>query len=255
VHRRAAVLLLLVAPTACATPPVTLQHRFEPGASRVYRVEVETDTVIDAGGIDRTERETLQAESRLDVLETGAAGATVRLTITPERRTLDGEVVAAPAAQSAEVVIAPDGTVREVRRIGGLTPEVAGTDPDELIALLGPPLPQGRVRVAQRWRTPLPDGGEQRGRVRSLRVVDGYDCAIVVLGTARRLERVRRAGGATVRLAGTETAATEIAFAFRDGFPVEVTTDAEARMQVLAGAVTGGDVVITTHTEIRLVQP
>jgi hypothetical protein len=55
-----------------------------------------------------------------------------------------------------------------------------------------------------------------------------------------------------LRLDGVEYASGEISFAFAQGFPVSVKSDAEARLAVSGAGGQGGGVVISTVTTLTL---
>jgi hypothetical protein len=57
-----------------------------------------------------------------------------------------------------------------------------------------------------------------------------------------------------LRLEGVEFAAGETAFAFREGFPVSVRSDAEARLAVSGGPAEGGGVVIRSTSVLTLLR-
>lgn len=252
-------LLLLV---ACSTPPIRLSPLHEAGQRRVYALAASTTTIFDAGAGPQRQHTELEARSAIEVLAVAAEGVTMRVTLTPSRYLLEGRETEAPGDQVVEVLVAPDGTVLEITSVGGVPADIVGTDLQELAPLLGAPLPTRRVRLGDTWneRLPPPEGaaqvgsGSQSGRVAALRVVGGYDCAIVSLATRRPLVRERSAGDQTVRLSGTETSATEIAFAFREGFPVRIHTVAEGRFTLQSGSLADAPVTIETVTDLRLVE-
>jgi hypothetical protein len=94
--------------------------------------------------------------------------------------------------------------------------------------------------------------GRQRGRIDALRRVEGYDCAVLELGTERQLARQFTVDAQPVQLTGTELSRATISFAFRRGFPVLIETDAEARFTV-SGAPDAGSVTIASETTLTLV--
>ena len=152
----------------------------------------------------------------------------------------------------------PTGRVTEVTTAEGTPREIEGADVEDLIPLIGPPAPARRVHLADRWtRSPLGSSSTPAGtveaRLAALRVVDERDCAIVSLSTRRPVSRRQTLGGVPLNLQGTEFAAGEIAFAFREGFPVTVRSDSEARLSIVGGP-PGSGVVIATKTAITLVK-
>lgn len=252
---------LLIA-SACATPPIVLTPSYEVGDARTYELEADAITTIDLGGGEQRQRTVLRARSVIEVIALDGEETTIRLTLTPTSFTRDGVEADPPARQRAELVVGPDGEVRSISSVGNVPADIIGADVQDLAPLLGTPLPEGRVRLGDTWTTPMPApsglpgarDGLERGRVSGARVVRGYDCAIVSLATRRPLVRERPVGGQTVRMAGTETSATEIAFAFRDGFAVEIHTTSDGIFDVGDGSFIGGTVTIASTTDLVLVE-
>ncbi len=195
----------------------------------------------------------LTAKTRLEVLKVDGEETTLRLTLTPRSFTRDGTAVTTPAEQRAELVAGPDGAIRRVLTVGGLPVDIAGGDISDLAPVIGVPLPIERVRLGQPLPRPTSSGTPPvyQGRVAGLRVIDGRDCAMIELGTRRPITRERDIGGSRVRLDGSESAHSSIAYAIRDGFAVSITTDAEGvfRLGSFDGAVT-----IVSHTTLTLAQ-
>jgi hypothetical protein len=94
----------------------------------------------------------------------------------------------------------------------------------------------------------------QNARLAAVRVIDGYDCGIVALSTRRPVARVREIADTTLRLEGVEYAAGEIAFAFREGFPVSIRSNSEARLAISEGPAAGGGVVIHSTSVLTLLR-
>jgi hypothetical protein len=83
-------------------------------------------------------------------------------------------------------------------------------------------------------------------------VLEDYDCAVIAVSGRRPVVRDRVIAGTPLRLAGIEFSASEIAFAFREGLPVSVKSDSEARLTISGGAAQGGTVTVATKTSIVL---
>lgn len=249
------VLLSLLA--ACATPEIRLEPHYRSGEVRTYRLTAEATIRIRAGGLDRRERTRLLATSRIEVLEATPAGARLRVRLQPERFERDGASADPPPGQEAVLAVGAAGEVTKVERVGGVPPELSGAEVEDFASLLGLRMPQGRVRIGDRWRFPVtgPGGrsGETRGRLAAVRIVGGYDCAIVAASVRRPIARDRALlGGVSLSLDGEEISATEIAFAFADGFPVRIESTGEATLNVSGLAGEGGTVEIATETQLDL---
>ena len=245
--------------TACATPTIRLTPSFAPGDERSYLLEASATTTIDIAGTTRQQRTRLRARSTVRILATTAEGTTMRLTLAPTTLELDDRGITLPGEQVAELLVASDGTIERITSVGGVSADIVGTDLQDLAPLLGTAMPVVPVEVGDRWTTTIepPEGeqlapGIQSGRVSALRVVQGFDTAIVSLATRRPLSRERTIGEQTVQLIGVETSSSEIAFAFREGFPVRISTIAEGNFDVGSGGVSAGTVRIVTDTEIVL---
>jgi hypothetical protein len=251
--------LTTIAFSACAAPEIRLQARFVPGEVREYRLVADADVRISAGGGSTVERTHLVASTKIEVKEVSNGTATLTLTVSPRSLERDGRSADPPAPQQIEMQVGPDGRVTGVTSAEGAPVALEAAEVEDLVPLIGPPLPTGRVRLASRWsRVPSgPDGlpaGIQRARLAALRVIDGHDCAIVALSTRRSVVRQRQISGTTLRLQGIEYASGEIAFAFREGIPVTVRSDGEARLAISGGAAAGGEVVIRTDSSLELVR-
>jgi hypothetical protein len=238
------------------------------GQTRTYELTAtaRTDAVI--GGQHRSETTTLRARSVIEVVAQTGDQTKLRLTLTPESLVRDRRPASPPPEEKAELVVGPDGAIQRILTVGGLPPQISGANIEDLAPLLGAPLPTDRVRVGTAWTrsipppvvqaqpggptpAPLPPGVEH-GRIEALRRVDGYDCAVVALTTQRAIVREQDIGGQAAQLAGTEVGSTETAFAFREGFPVTIRTEARATYDVVNGSVSGGTIVIDTDTELKL---
>jgi hypothetical protein len=241
----------------CAAPEIRLRARFVPGEVRDYRLVSDARVEIAAAGTATTQRTRLEATTRIAVERVEGGVATVLLTISPRRLVRDGRAAEPPAEQRLRLRVAPDGRVVGVETAEAVPVALGAADAEDLVALIGPPLPPGRVRLASRWRrVPVGEDGRpaglQEARLAALRVEQGRDCAIVALSTRRPVVREREISGTMLRLQGTEYAAGEMAFAFREGFPVRLGSDAEARLAIASGLGQGGSVVIRTTTALEL---
>lgn len=245
--------------SACAAPEFRLASRFAPGEIREYRLISDAAVTISAADQTSTEKTRLVARTRL-VVERGVVGGgtTLTMTITPERLTRDGTAVERPPEQQVRIEVARDGDIDSLTPLEG-TGELDAAEIEDLVPLIGPPLPGGRVHLTDRWSrelggVPGVPTGVQNARLAALRVIDGYDCGIVALSTRRPVVRENDVAGTTVRLEGIEYAAGEIAFAFREGFPVTIRSNGEARLAISEGPAAGGGVVIRSTTALTLLR-
>lgn len=245
---------------ACATPALRLAPAYRAGDARTYTLVARATTTIDVAGLGRHEQTELRAQSTLVTGATTDAGTSIRLTLTPTRFTRDGRALQVPLQQTAYLIVGPDGAARAVTNLGGTSP----VGIEELIPLLGIPLPAERLHIGQPWTrrtstdqtvgSPLP-AGVLRGRISGLRDVDGYACAIVSVAGTRPVQRTRDIAGQPVTLAGVEFSTTTIAYAFGEGFPIRLDSTAETTFAVSTPSSAGGSVTITATTSLRLVNP
>lgn len=249
---------LLIAFAACAAPEFRLVSRFTPGEVREYRVAADAMVTISAAETTTTERTRLDARTRLVVEQSTSTSTTLTMTITPERVTRDGKPVEAPPTQRIRIEVGAGGEIDRVTPVEG-TGQLDAAEIEDLVPLIGPPLPEGRVHLSDRWRRPLsvPSGAPaafQDARLAALRVIEGYDCGIVSLSTRRPVVREREIAGTVLRLEGVEYASGEMAFAFREGFPVTLRSNGEARLAISEGPAAGGGVVIRATTVLTLLR-
>jgi hypothetical protein len=218
---------------------------------RTYRLRSEATTTIRIGERPRVERTVLAARSTLEVLGAEGEEAIVRMMVAPQRLERDGVALTLPDEQRADLAVGPDGAVRRVTSIGGLPPDLGGGDLSDVVSLLGESLPGERLHLGSSWQRSV-GRADQRGRVTAFRVVGGYDCAMVIVGTRRPIVRDRTVRGQRVRAAGTEVGASEIAFALREGFPVEIRWSARAALRVTDGTASGTTLEIESRSELVL---
>lgn len=275
--RRATIvsLLLGILVSSCAAPKFDLRPRFLSGEVRVYRLTADATVSIAAGRAATSERSLLVATTTLRVEATSASGTTLTLTVSPRSLTRDGKASSLPAPQQIQIDVGPDGLVRQVTTVGSQPAPVASTDVEDLVPLIGPPAPPGRAHLGDRWTpsrpqptpsqsgspaasasaTPTPSSTStpvDEVRFAALRVIEDYDCAVIAVSARRPVVRDRVIAGRALRLTGIEFAASEIAFAFREGLPVSVRSDSEARLAISGFAAGSGTVTVATKTSILL---
>jgi len=256
-RRLGLLITLLLGLAACAAPELRLNSRFSPGEVRLYRVIADAEVTISASDLTTTERTRLEATTRV-VVEQVTPTTTLTLTITPVKLTRDGKPVDPPPEQRVVIEVGSDGQIDRVTPAEG-TGELDAAQIEDLVPLIGPPLPAGRVHLADRWTRPLPvasgtTGGIQEARLAALKVVNGYECGIVAISTRRPVVREREVAGTALRLEGVEYAAGEIAFAFREGLPITVRSNGEARLAISGGPAAGGGVVIRSNSVLTLIR-
>lgn len=271
-RRFVSLTLAALAISGCAAPEFRLVSRFSAGEERVYRVVAVAEVSIAAAELRSTETTRLEATTSIRVEQTDATGSTLLLTITPERFTRDGEPVDLPTEQRVRIQVHPEGQIGTVTPLEG-TGQLDAAQIEDLVPLIGPPLPGRRVHLSDRWSRPIrapvstptasptpsptptatTTAGTQNARLAALRVIDGYDCAVVALSTRRAVVREREIGGTVLRLEGVEYAAGEIAFAFREGLSVSVRSEGEARLAI-SQTTGGGGVVIRSNSVLTLIR-
>ncbi len=233
----------------------------------MYRLVADATVRISAGQASTSERSHLVATTTIKVDAVSDTSTTLTLTVTARSLIRDGKRADLPPPQQIQITVSPDGRVTSVTT-GGVQPTTLdAADVEDLVPLIGPPLPPGRVHVGDRWKrtaaepvssaTPSPSPspsatGTQEARLAGLRVVNGYACVVVTVTSRRPVVRERTIAGTPLRLEGLEFATSEIAFAFRQGLPVSVASDSEARLGISGSAAQGGSVVIATTTTITL---
>lgn len=270
---------------ACAAPEFDLRPRFRQGEVREYRLVADATVRISGGGNTTAERTHLLATTRLEVLETSSEATTLQLTIIARELTRDDKAAEPPGPQMIRLTVSSDGRISKVTTSGAAPADLSSADVEDLVPLIGPPVPPRRVHLADRWdaappaidasptpspgvtAAPLPSPttaatpsasptaeGRLEARLAALRVVDRYDCAIVALSARRPVVRERVISGTPLRLEGLEFSAGEIAFAFREGLPITVRSQSEARLGISSVAGRSGSVVIETTTSLTLVR-
>jgi hypothetical protein len=251
----AATLALTLA--ACSSPAVTLRLRYPVGKVRTYRVTATVYQKIDVATLHDEETIELEATSRVEVLDVGTGGATLKVTVTPVRLTRNGRKADLPAVQEVSVQVGEDGSIAGVQAPRGAqiqTDDIVGVAP-----LIGAALPTGRVHLGDRWTRTLPPPGQgakpglQLGRLAAYRVVEDRRCAVVELDGRRSLTLTRQAAGTQLNLAGTEVTAKQVAIDYAEGFAVLVSAEAEGSFAVQGAPSKPGDVIIRTKTELRLI--
>jgi hypothetical protein len=283
--RRAAIVTFLLGLIAsgCSAPNFDLSPRFLSGEVRVYRLVADATVRISAGQASTSEKSHLVATTTVEVEDISAGVTTLTLTVTARSLVRDGKAAQVPAPQEIRMTVAADGRVTQVTTAGSTPTSLEAADVEDLVPLIGPPPPPehgglgraSRVHLGERWTrrtgsptpistptaapaSPSPSptattaSGTQESRLAALRVVSDYDCAVVAVSTRRPVVRERVIAGTPLRLEGLEFAASEITFAFREGLPITVASDSEARLAISGGAAQGGAVVIATTTTLTL---
>lgn len=247
--RRALPVLALLAATSCATPPLRVSPAFPAGQQRTYDLVASALTRTSTAAGERAERTHLRARSILDLLAPVEGGTRARLQLMPTSLTRNGAAVETPRAQSAELVIRHSGAI-DVVSVDGVPGALLPVGAADVAGLLGPPLPARELRPGERFT-----GEGLRGRVAALRVERGFPCAILRLGLRRTVQRERDEDGRRVSLDGEELSDIEMAFALREGFPVRISTTAEAPLRVRTDGRESGQIIVRTVTTLTLIEP
>lgn len=233
-------------------------------------MNADATVTIASGRASTSERSLLVATTTIRVESVSSSGTTLMLSVTPRSLTRDGKRSSVPAEQQIRITVDASGRVQLVTTVGTAPAPIAATDVEDLVPLIGPPTPPGRPHLGDRWTpSPAPSPSEtssaapsptptptaippEEARFAALRVVEGYDCAIVDISTRRPVVRERVIAGTLLRLTGLEFAASEIAFAFREGLPVSIRSNSESRLSI-SGA-QGGSVLIASVTSLTLLR-
>jgi hypothetical protein len=274
--RRATIVSILLGliVSACSAPKFDLSPRFLSGEVRVYRLVADATVRISAGRASTSEKSHLVATTTIKVDDISGDVTTLTLTVAARSLVRDGKAAQVPAPQEIRMTVSADGRVTQVTGVGASPTLIEAADVEDLVPLIGPPPPPGPVHLGDRWTratgtvapsptaspaSPSPSptatataSGTQDSRLAALRVVSDYHCAIIAVSTRRPVVRERVIAGTPLRLEGVEFAASEIAFAFREGLPITVASDSEARLGISGGAAQGGSVVISTTTTLTL---
>ena len=236
----------------------------------MYTLVADATVRIAAGQASTSEKSHLVATTTIRVEDIAAGVTTLTLTVAARSLVRDGKAAQVPAPQEIRMTVSADGRVTQVTGVGSSPASIEAADVEDLVPLIGPPLPPAPVHLGDRWTratgtlapspsiaSPSPSptataAGTQGSRLAALRVVRNYRCAIVAVSTRRPVVRERVIAQTPLRLEGIEFAASEIAFAFREGLPITVASDSEARLGISGGAAQGGSVVISTTTTLTL---
>lgn len=244
-----ALLILMMAGSACASPPIRVTPTFPAGQQRTYALDARATTITRTPAGERVENTRLLGRSILDLISIVKDGTKARIEMKPSSLTRDGAAVETPKSQTANIVIGPDGVI-DVIEVDGVPTSLLPIGAADLAGILGPPLPTRGLRPGERFTLP-----GSSGRVAALRVEQGYLCAILRIGARRPVTRTRQDDGRDISLNGTETADIEIAFAIREGFPVRIDTTAEAPLRVTTNGGESGEILVRTTTSLILIEP
>lgn len=241
-----------VSATACATDPLVLAPRFEPGASRLYRLQTSAHTSLESVSGTREVDATLEATVRITVIDSDAEGARLRLSLEPVDATRDGKPASLPARQDVTIDVGLDGALRSVSGDDGSASAPGDPSASSLVGVVGPVLPSERVHLGDRWTRALGADGEQVGRVVSLRRLNREDSVALALSTRRSVSQSRSLEGRPLTLEGTELATSDLDWSLVGGYAIRIVTTARTTLIIRSGTLTGGTVTVDATTELTL---
>ena len=151
--RRAAIasLLLGLIVSACAAPNFDLSPRFLSGEVRVYTLVADATVRIAAGQASTSEKSHLVATTTIRVEDIAAGVTTLTLTVAARSLVRDGKAAQVPAPQEIRMTVSADGRVTQVTGVGSSPASIEAADVEDLVPLIGPPLPPAPVHLGDRW--------------------------------------------------------------------------------------------------------
>lgn len=242
---RASLLALLVICSCAPRQALVIAPHLTQGTTLRYGFEASVITTLsqfDQG----TVRSTLSGIVDLEVLRDDARGTELRIRFTPTASTRDGEPTEPGPAQSRDVTVRPDGSVRTDAADPGQLGN-ADLQPELLATVLHPDVPSPLDGPGSRWST---DG--TTGQLVALDRSDGRDLAELLLRRDVPVQRQRMLDGRPVDLGGIERSSTRLTWDLDDGIPTLAELGSSATLEVRAGALLGGTITIEATTIVRL---
>ena len=242
---RASVLAILVATSCAPRQELVITPHLTAGTKLSYGFQASVITTLSQ--LDRdTVRSTLSGIVDLEVLTDDARGTELRIRFTPTASTRDGEPTEPGPAQSRDVTLRPDGTVRadgiQQGQLGN-----ADLQPELLATVLHPDVPSPLAEPGIRWET-----DSSSGQLVALDRSDGRDLAELLLRREVAVQRQRTLDGRPVDLDGIERSSTMLTWDLDDGIPTRAELHSSATLDVRAGALLGGTITIEATTSVRL---
>jgi hypothetical protein len=270
--RRAALLFLAsaLALTACTDDRVSLTYSLGEGTLLRYHLLLRAD-------VDRTLQDQTQTQEVVGTFEvtqeilgrTEEGGSQARIALVPRSLLVDGRASETGPGQEFVVQLGPDGRVVDIGEpTGEATEELAPLGIERLLPRLRPVLPAAEVSAGDAWasKTDFSDAGgtfslATESRLAELGSLQGHPAALVHTTYESPVDRRERFANAVAELAGTDVGAQQAWFAL-DGFLIRSVGDSRGTYSVtfrppegeLGVAPVEGALVVTLHTEMRLVE-
>lgn len=246
---------------------MALRYGLEVGRRLGYRLTLTADVERTLSGTTRREEVRASFRATQEVVAVTGDGATARMTLVPQRLTVDGRPVDPGTPQEFTVRLAADGRVVQIEEAEGDPSEpLSSVGIERLLPRLRPVLPHAEVSTGEEWRstTEFRDAAGEfevaaRSRLAALDVVDGLRAALVRSTYVTPVDRRETLANAVADVTGRDLAVHEAWFAL-EGFLIRSTGDSVGRYRVTFRPPGGeeqvapveGALVVRLHTEMEL---
>lgn len=249
---------------------MTLAYQLDTGRALEYRLVLSAriERTLEAETTQQTIEATfLASQEILGALPGG--GVRARMSLRPESLIVDGRTVGVGLPQEFDIVLAEDGRVVEIDRVGSAaSEELSQVGIERLLPRLRPVLPAGAARPGDSWESSAefsdPAGTfslDLRSRLAALGVTDGVKAALVRTTYVSPVDREEVFVNAVAEVRGRDIGTQETWFAL-DGFLVRSRSDSVGRYEITfrppggeAGvAAVAGSLEVRLHTEMQMLR-
>jgi hypothetical protein len=270
--RRAALLFLAsaLALTGCADDRISLSYGLQEGTLLRYDLLLQAEVARTLQDQTQTQDVVATFEVTQEILgRTEDGGSQARIALVARSLLVDGRASETGPGQEFVVQLGPDGRVVGIGEpTGEATEELAPLGIERLLPRLRPVLPAAEVSAGDAWasKTDFSDAGgtfslATESRLAELGSLQGHPAALVSTTYESPVDRRERFANAVAELAGTDVGAQQAWFAL-DGFLIRSVGDSVGTYSVtfhppegeLGVAPVEGALVVTLHTEMRLVE-
>jgi hypothetical protein len=270
--RRAALLFLAsaLALTACTDDRISLSYGLGEGTLLRYHLLLRAEVGRTLQDQTQTQEVVATFEVTQEILgRTEDGGSQARIALVPRSLLVDGRASETGPGQEFVVQLGPDGRVVGIGEpTGEPTEELAPLGIERLLPRLRPVLPAAEVSAGDAWesKTDFSDAGgtfslATESRLAELGSLQGHPAALVRTTYESPVDRRERFANAVAELAGTDVGAQQAWFAL-EGFLIRSVGDSVGTYTVtfhppegeLGVAPVEGALVVTLHTEMRLVE-